>query len=341
MLRTAAWQTGKVKDQAVLLPDVDTMQAYRRVYRDETVWLPAMQEICRRHNLGASGLAFAPPGCHVVFRVGVDRYIKLFSPLWGADFRSERTVLGKLSGRSDLPVPCLIAEGDVEGWPYLVMTAVQGIPLNQVWRLMDRRDRNHICHCCGAFMASLHATSTEGMDAIAVDWPAFVESQLESCVESVRKAALGDRWVQSVHAFLKVLPPLYEPGFRPVLLSADVTDEHILVSERNGRWELTGFIDFGDAILGHPLYEFAAPGCSITRGEPELQQAMLRAYGFSEAELDERLARQLMAYTLIHRYITIADLLEMLPTAVPTGFEGLWRAIWAFSGAGNPRQDVR
>ena len=94
-------------------------------------------------------------------------------------------------------------------------------------------------------------------------------------------------------------------------------------------------------MLGHPLYEFAAPGCSITRGEPELQQAMLRAYGFSEAELDERLARQLMAYTLIHRYITIADLLEMLPTAELLGFEGLWRAMWTFAGEGTLRQAVR
>jgi hygromycin-B 7''-O-kinase len=315
----------------VLLPDVGTLQAYRRVYRDEAVWLPAMQEICRRQGLGASGLAFAPPGTHVVFRVGADRYIKLFSPLWGTDFGTERTVLDKLSARSDLPVPRLVAEGEVEGWPYLVMTAVRGIPLNQAWRLMGQRDRVHICHSCGALMAALHATSTEGMDAIAVDWPAFVESQLEDCVESVRKADLGDRWDPSVRAFLTVLPPLYEPGFRPVLLSADVTDEHILVSKRNKQWELTGFIDFGDAMLGHPLYEFAAPGCSITRGEPELQQAMLRAYGFSEVELNERLARQLMAYTLVHRYITISDLLEMLPSAQVTGFEGVWRAIWAFA----------
>ena len=142
---------------------------------------------------------------------------------------------------------------------------------------------------------------------------------------------MGERWTRSVLEFLDDLPPLFEPGFQSALLSADVTDEHILVSERGGRWELTGFIDFGDAMLGHPHYEFVAPGCCITRGSPELQQAMLLAYGYSEDQLDATLARQLMAYTLIHRFLNLSDLLALFGSQRPTDFDALRKALWSFS----------
>ena len=130
--------------------------------------------------------------------------------------------------------------------------------------------------------------------------------------------------------FFAGLPPLFEPGFEQVLLSADVTDEHILVGRREGHWEVTGYIDFGDAMLGHSHYEFAAPGCSITRGSLPLQRAMLRAYGYSEAELKGELAMQLMAYTLLHRFINVPELLELFSDHQPTSFEELCRLLWMF-----------
>ena len=52
----------------MLLPQVEILDEYRRIYRKEAVWLPAMVEICDRHGLDSTLLAFAPPGSHVVFR---------------------------------------------------------------------------------------------------------------------------------------------------------------------------------------------------------------------------------------------------------------------------------
>jgi hygromycin-B 7''-O-kinase len=312
-----------------LLPEVETLTDYRRIYRDEQVWLPAMRAICDRHGLDESSLAFAPPGTHVVFCVGAELYIKLFSPLWGGDYTSERAALRALTGH-DLPIPQLLAEGKVEGWRYLVLTAVPGVPVGQVWEQVGARDREHIVRGCGRFLAALHAAPIEGLAEIATDWPAFVEEQIGACLEGVREADLGPQWLRSVRSFLDGLPPLFEPGFRPVLLSADVTDEHVLVSERDGRWEFTGFIDFGDAMLGHPLYEFAAPGCCITRDSPELQRALLCAYGLAEGELTQALSDRLMAYTLLHRYVKILDLLGMFEPTAPASLDELQRRLWMF-----------
>lgn len=315
-----------------MLPTVDKLEDYRRSYRDAGVWLPVMRAICQRHSLDASQLEFAPPGTHVVFRIE-GLYLKLFAPLWADDFVTERLVLHRLSERADalpVPTPHLVAEGEIEDWPYLVVTAVEGMPLCQVWDEMDVHDREHVAACCGELMAALHATPTEGLEPIAVDWPAFVEEQTQACFDGIARAGLGERWVHDVHAFFARLPPLFEPGFRLVLLNADLTDEHVLVSRREGRWEVTGYIDFGDAMLGHPHYEFAAPGCSITRGFPCLQQAMLLAYGFAEDQLDKALADRLMAYTLLHRFITVPELLKSFGLPDIARLEDIGGSLWAF-----------
>jgi hygromycin-B 7''-O-kinase len=316
----------------ILLPNIQTQVEYRRRYRDPDVWLPAMRAICERHGLDGTRLEFAPPGTHVVFRTA-DLYVKLFAPPWRQDFTPERLALGRLSAASDLPVPRLVAEGEIEGWPYIVITAVEGVPLCQVWDAMKPPDRAHIAARCGELMAAIHATPTEGLEAIAVDWPTFVEEQIGNCRERLTQPGLDRRWIRDILAFLADSPPLFEPGFRPVLLSADVTDEHVLVSQRGGQWELTGFIDFGDAILGHPYYDFAAPGCCITIGLPEMQRTMLLAYGFSDAQLDEALARRLTAYTLLHRFVRIPDILARL-NSKPAGFREFRESLWSFHRTG-------
>jgi hygromycin-B 7''-O-kinase len=297
------------------------------------VWLPAMRVICERHGLDPTQLEFAPPGSHVVFRVRPDRYIKLFAPLWRQDFVPERLVLGRLwlDEQSDWPFPRLVAEGKIENWPYVIVTALEGVPLDEVWDSMEMPDREHIATRCGELLAFFHSTPTKGLDAIATDWPAFVENQIQNCAKHLIQSDIDERLVHSTLEFLDHLPPLFEPGFQPVLLNADVTDEHILVSERGGRWELTGCIDFGDAMLGHPYYDFVAPGCCITYGSPRLQRAMLLAYGFYEDQLDATMGEQLMAYTLLHRFIDIPYLLTLFDSQQPTRLDDLKRGLWSFS----------
>ncbi len=316
-----------------LLPDINTEEDdYVAVYRDVNTWLPAMRAICQRHGLDEMRLEFAPPGSHVVFKVKPELYIKLYFARWREDFVTEQLVLHKLSERSRLPIPVprIVFEGEIEGWPYIIVTAVEGIPLNQVWQAMPMSGKQRIASQCGELMSALHSTRTEGLEAIGVDWPAFVRSQIREAVDQLLQADLGDEWTRPVVEFLENLPPLFEPDFQPVLLNADVTDEHILVSRREGGWEMTGFIDFGDSMLGHPYYEFAAPGCCITRSSPDLQRTMLLAYGYSMDQLDEALSEKLMGYTLVHRFINIPELLDLFGPNKPKNFDKLRSELWSF-----------
>ena len=316
-----------------LLPPVETEEEYRPVCRRPDVWLPAMRVICQRHGLDAARLELAPPGTHVVFGVG-ERYIKLFAPPWREDALPERLSLAKLSGRPDLPVPQLVAEGEIEGWPYVVLTTVAGVPLSQVWDEIEPPGLVRIAARCGELMGALHATPVDGLEPLAVDWPAFIEEQTRDCAAYYARSGLSERWKRSITAFLDDLPPLFEPGFRPVLLNADITDEHILVRRRGGQWQVTGLIDFGDARLGHPCYDFVAVGCSVTWGSPDALRAMLLAYGYPETRLDATLSRRLMAYTLLHDFIRIPDLLDWFDFERPASFRELARALWSFSDEG-------
>ncbi|MFN2155769.1 MAG: phosphotransferase family protein [Anaerolineae bacterium] len=315
----------------MLLPAIPDLAAYRRVYRDEATWLPAVRAICAQQGLDAAQLAFAPPGSHVVFRVGGELYIKLFAPFWGSDHVSERAVLGALDGQTRLPIPRLVAEGQIEGWPYIIITAVRGTPLCEVWDRLSESEQVQVCYQCGAFMAALHAVPTEGLGAIAVDWDAFVEARVSGCMAQVADSGLGQEWHAAIAALLEQALPSSETRFQPVLLSADVTDEHVMVEQHGGEWRFAGYIDFGDAMLGHSLYEFAAPACSITRGMPELTRAMLLGYGFAEPELAPKLVDQLMAYTLLHRFITLPDLLALFQPDVPSSLGELQQRLWPFS----------
>lgn len=57
--------------------------------------------------------------------------VKLHFPLWREDYEVERIVLSHLSG---LPTSQIVALGEIEGGPYLVMSAVNGLPAVKVWR---------------------------------------------------------------------------------------------------------------------------------------------------------------------------------------------------------------
>jgi hygromycin-B 7''-O-kinase len=314
----------------MLLPTIPDVKAYRRVYRDEEAWLPAMRAICLEQGLDPAALIFAPPGTHVVFRAVGELYIKLFAPLWGSDHVAERAVLAALCDVPGQAVPKLVGEGEIEGWPYIVITAVPGVPVCEVWETFSTEQRLSVTHQCGAFIAWLHATPLTGLDAIAVDWPTFVAQQSAACIEHVVSAGLGRGWVASVRAMLDRVASSPEIVAPRVLLSADVTDEHVMVEQRNGEWCFAGYIDFGDAMLGHPLYEFAAPTCSLVRGAPALARALLRGYGYPDAALGPDLAERLTAYTLLHRYITLTDLLRLCP-GPPRTLAGLQRGLWPLS----------
>ena len=68
-----------------------------------------------------------------------------------------------------------------------------------------------------------------------------------------------------------------EPPFKKVLLHGDITRDHLILTEKNRSWSISGVIDFGDARIGHPYYEFVVPLLDYAYGEHKLSSALLDA----------------------------------------------------------------
>jgi hygromycin-B 7''-O-kinase len=259
------------------------------------------------HSLG-DGLVRYASGSVPVFAVGDQHVVKLFPPKERSFFQTECAALTHLDGFVAIPTPRAVAAGERDQWSYIVMTRLPGCSLDEAWPTIAIADRFRLMREVGAALAALHATATDGLAALAVDWRGFMDTQRASCRDRQLAKGLGAPWVDGVEDFLSRWTPGYD-GTR-VMLHTEVMRQHVLVEQRKGAWHLSGLVDFEPAMLGAPEYEFAAVGIFLTCAEPGLLRTFLEGYG---AEVDDALPLRIMAYALLHRYSNLRWYLERLP----------------------------
>ncbi len=269
-------------------------------------FVPAAAEICRRHGIPAKGLSRADSGTHLVFLLP-GMAIKVFAPPWPEDFEAEHAALHAIGGG---PFPAIIHEGTLEGWPYLVTTRIAGRPARELWPELSRREKETLLHDLGRQLRDLHRTPVP--PELQTDWPAFA-SDLSSTLES-RNDPPTREWRDWLLDRASV-----DPGpFEPVLLHADVTWDHVFALRDGDGIRLTGLIDFGDAMSGHPLYEFGAPLLYMCFGEPDLTWGLLSGYGLPRSTAA---ARSVLACSLLQRFGRLGRWLEKVPVADSGAFE--------------------
>jgi len=313
---------------SALLPSVPDLAAYRRLHGDPAVWLDAITEVCRRHDLDADDAYAECTGTNVVFRVRDGPWIKLFPPLWPMDALRERTGLAAVRDVPDLEVPRLLHDGTLEGWPYVVLSHVEGVAVGTRWPDLSAEERVGIAQQLGALMARLHAVDPASCAPIAQDWSAWVSDARAQAVARQRARGIDETWASALAAYVEALPPMGLPdGGRPVFLHADLTDDHVLVQRRDGQWHVTGLIDFADAMVGDRLYDFAAPLVFLCQHRSREQRALLAGYGWDlDALAPERLER-MTAWCLLHRFASLSTYARLTPGGRPGTLVELVRAL--------------
>ena len=269
--------------------------------------------IRRELSLGAAVKRFAS-GSVPVFAVGDEHVVKLFPLAERSFFDTERAALTRIDGRLSVPTPRAIAAGERGQWLYIVMTRLPGGSLVEAWPTIGIHDRFRLMREVGAALAELHATATDDLVPLAVDWARFIDTQRASCRDRQLARGLGAPWVDAVGDFLARWTPRND-GAR-VLLHTEVMRQHVLVERREGAWHVSGLIDFEPAMIGAPEYELSAVGIFLTCAEPGLLGVLLDAYG---AEVDDELPLRIMAYSLLHRYSNLRWYLERLPVLDEAG----------------------
>ena len=263
-------------------------------------WRMAMTEIANRHGLAGAPLAAFSSGSDVVWRVG-DAVVKLTAPVWAEELDTEVRALATVRGRLPVETPEPLARGELDGWPYVVVSFVGGDPIGAVWPELDARARLAFAHELGALTATLHGL--DAGEAWPDDWDAF---RTRYCGDVRARHARGDvpaellREIEPFLARLSGTGPLDANG--GALLHTELLHEHILVTRTRAGARIRALIDFADARVGPPGYEFLAPAEFVFKGEPGAMRTMLQGYGMPDEALTPELAEELCGWALRHRF---------------------------------------
>jgi hygromycin-B 7''-O-kinase len=314
------------------LPVTTDSADYNRHFNSD-VWQQAAGIICARHRLPYESLRRSPLGENVIFFVDERFVMKIYAPLRGQYQREVAALEFAQMANISIETPEVIHTGELEGWPYVVMTHLSGLTMREVWSEMKERERLEIVSRLGHAMRELHAHAAPlSQVALNRDWRDFIERQARESVERQRACKANPEWLESLPALLAARLELLPTEYTPVMLHGDVHPGNVLLKERGGRWQVTGLFDFGDSFCGFHEYEFVAPGVLMVQGRRELQREMLLAYGYREAELDLNLRARLMLLTVLYECSDLRKYaLRLAPEAINLTLEELEAAIWTFA----------
>lgn len=320
-----------------LLPGVTNWAEWRPIFTDARVWRPVIARLWAaepglraRTGLAAPGrVAAGYPGTCAVFVIDERAVIKFFPPMVSGDEAREAAVYRLLDGR--VPGASLLDKGvyhDRIDWPYLVVSFVPGAAWREVGAAIVPTQQEAVLEELGRAVRLVHETplNTKAWPSPTV-WREFVSHSLLGIAGRLRgETGFTAAIIDAINALLNETNWFAN---RPRLLHADLTADHLLVAERDGQWAMTGLIDWADALVGDPYYEWVALWFDLCRRDARLFGAFWRGYDPAGASPPLSLSR-LLAFICLHRFGT-GIMRDALPEATQpeiTGLAGLIAALF-------------
>jgi hypothetical protein len=241
-----------------------SIEEHRSRLGDVGYWWPHVAEVLGRHGLadaGQSPVAGYNP-TFPTFLVG-DVVVKLFGnvPSWRQSHEAERAAYELLATDPEILAPRLLGRGrltdDPEvSWPYLVLTRVPGVALEDADLSADQT--RSVAAELGRLVRRVQQLAPSGI-ATDADWPDL------DVTAAVERSSLPPHLVAQVDDYLARLGP-----FDRVFVHGDLVAMHAFVDD--GR--LTGVIDWADAIVTDRHYELA----QVFRDTFECDRTLLRTF---------------------------------------------------------------
>lgn len=294
-----------------LLPYFESVEKYQEFFSQKDICLSAAREILSQHSLSGD-LTRPKQASQLVYFCGEDTVIKVFSPPFRRDWNNELLYLRHLQGKTSFPIPEVLSTGMIDRWPYLVMSRLPGLGLDEARKNMDIKDLGRICFYLGEGLAKIHQTPTGPILFPWESWPRFLEIQRDKILEHHKRTELSSEWLDQIPGYLDLVDLKITAEAPLSLLHTELMGAHVLVEQKGEEWELTGLIDFESSSPGHPEYEFASVGIFITQGDKGLMNAFQQGYGHKTEDPGEW-SRRVMAYLLLHRYSNLNWFLHLLP----------------------------
>lgn len=114
-----------------------------------------------------------------------------------------------------------------------------------------------------------------------------------------------------------------------MLLHTEFMRDHIMVTEDDGRWRISGLFDFEPAMRGAAGYDFVDAGLFVSGGDSGFLRDLLLGYGLTD--LGEAFSRRCLAYGLLHVYSNLSWWLSLLPSPPQPTLDALAATWWGHS----------
>ncbi|MEF2070196.1 aminoglycoside phosphotransferase family protein [Consotaella aegiceratis] len=284
-----------------VFPTIEDGSAFKSWRSDRDLWLPLVREIVRVEKLPATMFAAYGTGTNLVVDLGGGRVLKVFPPIHRSQFISERATLRVLEGQLSLAIPTIVADGERDGWSYLVITRLAGVLGSQAWPQLPEADKERVLAEIGRAIAEVQSVPPGDLASIEPDWPTFIARQIAGCKERHARQGLAPRLLSDLDALLAEASSIVPMDAPPVILTGEWIPENFLLAEDDGHWRLAGLIDFGDVMTGWREYDLLGPSAFMCAGRPKRVRRLLEGYGVPPRDADPTMRRRLLTLMLLHR----------------------------------------
>ena len=295
------------------LPFLSDYESYRAWRSDTSRWLPIALDIAAGQGLTSIAPHVFATGTNLVVALDARLILKIFPPMLHSQFVSERGSLSQLHGRLSLPIPEIVAEGERDGWSYLVITRLDGIVGSQAWPALPEDQKERVLCEIGAVIAEVQRAPPGPLLDLEPRWDTFFRQQVAGCRARHERLGMKPKFLDGLDDLLRDAAE-FIPHDRPaVILTGEYIPENFLLAEDRGQWRVAGLFDFGDVKTGWCEYDLLGPSAFMAAGRPRRVRSLFEGFGYSRSAVNFALKRRLMALMLLHhasdpiRHICLAD----------------------------------
>jgi aminoglycoside phosphotransferase (APT) family kinase protein len=189
--------------------------------------------------------------------------------------RTEHTLASAIRERTSLPVPPVVAAGELDGTGYVVVEHVAGVDLHTRFTELQPSERRTVTRLFGRYLAELHdAFQFDGYGAVRAVFDADGDDAVSTTADlRTHETADWPTWFEAyAREGIEALPPAFESLRAPLSDAIADSDVPPAPPARLFPWDLrpgNALVDDGElsAVLdwGDPLA--AAPGLAVAKTE--------------------------------------------------------------------------
>lgn len=219
-------------------------------------------------------------------------------------------------------------------WDYLITEFIDGRPIRELRDSLSRNDLINIATDLGEIIRVLHETDLKGLEKLTRNETGTQLAQrrkVEVVSEIKAKGLLPANVLIDLKSFLETAT-IDLKDHEAVLVHGDLTEDHLFLGERDGRWTITGLLNFGDAHLCPREYEWPALWLDLLKHDIEALRAFFDSYDPTTIR-DGDFTRRAFVWTLLHDFGTemVEDVLKRHDASQLRSVDDLRELLWPSS----------